>query len=103
MSTKNPFDGLEPRAVWAHFADFTKIARPSTKEGQMADYIAAWAKTRPGFEAKKDAAGNLRVRVPGSAGREKAAVVILQGHMDMVCVRDDGAGPYDPAQGKIRV
>lgn len=47
--------------------------------------------------------GNLRVRVPATKGRESAPTVILQGHLDMVCVRDPTAGPYDPAKGKIRV
>ena len=53
-----------------------------------------------GFALRQDAARNLVVRVPASAGRESAAAVILQGHLDMVCERRPDS-PYDPAEGRI--
>jgi dipeptidase D len=98
----DPFKGLEPAALWRHFENFTRIARPSKSENQMIQYIKGWATSRQGADVSADKAGNLRVAVPATAGRERAAIVILQGHLDMVCLRD-GVGEYDPSQGRIRV
>ncbi|HAK94054.1 MAG TPA: aminoacyl-histidine dipeptidase, partial [Planctomycetes bacterium] len=45
---------------------------------------------RLGLEVKADKFGNVVVRKPGTAGREQAPSVALQGHLDMVCVKDEG-------------
>ena len=55
-----------------------------------------------GWATQRDRAGNLVVRVPATAGRERAPTVILQGHLDIVCERDP-ASPYDPRAGRIHV
>jgi dipeptidase D len=52
------------------------------------------------FELRRDAARNLVVRVPASAGRETAPALVLQGHLDMVCERRPDS-PNDPAEGRI--
>ncbi len=101
MSSHDVFDGLEPRALWQHFSQFTKIARPSGKEQEIADYCRRWAEGR-GYTVKQDAVGNLCVQVPATKGRENAPVVVLQGHLDMVCERNADS-PYDPEQGRIHV
>src|SRR5262245_56797322 len=98
----DPFAGLEPHDIWAHFAEFTRIARPPGQEAEMIKYVRSWAEARK-FEVVSDAAKNTRVRVPASKGHEGWPRVILQGHLDMVCTRDSDAGPYDPLLGKIRV
>ena len=49
-----------------------------------------------------DDEGNVVVRVPASAGRENAATVVLQSHLDMVCERDPDS-PFDPREGRIDV
>src|SRR5262249_35162349 len=48
------------------------------------------------------AARNLVMQVPATAGREAAATVILQGHLDMVCERQPDS-PNDPAEGRIEL
>ena len=40
--------------------------------------------------------------MPASAGRESAAIVVLQSHLDMVCERDPES-PFDPREGRIGV
>ncbi len=99
--SQDPFAGLEPRALWQHFAAFTRIARPSGREQQISRYVQDWAAAK-GFPVKIDAVGNLAVHVPASPGREKAPAVVLQGHLDMVCERN-AASPYDPEKGSIHV
>ncbi len=94
-------DSLEPGLLWERFAELTRIARPSKEEGPARDHVLAWAAARS-FDAQVDAEGNVVVRVPASAGRERAPVVVLQSHLDIVCERDP-ASPFDPREGRIDV
>jgi dipeptidase D len=92
---------LEPRLVWARFAELTQIARPPKDEDGVREHVVAWADER-GLASAVDEAGNVVVRVPASAGRELAPAVVLQAHLDMVCERDPDS-PYDPREGRIHV
>ncbi len=78
---------LEPRPVWKHFYDMTQIPRCSKDEDRIREHILVWAGER-GLETEADDVGNIVVRRPGSPGHEDAPVVILQGHMDMVCEKN---------------
>jgi dipeptidase D len=93
--------GLEPRGYWGHFEQLTKLARPSRHEEPAIEHVRAWA-ARHAFEVRQDGARNLVVRVPATAGRESAPVVVLQGHLDMVCERHPDS-PNDPAEGRIEL
>lgn len=92
---------LEPRLVWDHFLELTRIARPSKQEEQIRQHVLDWAGER-GLPPAVDEAGNLVVRVPPTTGREGAPTVVLQAHLDMVCERDPDS-PYDPREGRISV
>ncbi len=91
--------GLEPASFWAHFEALTRIPRPSRQEEPVIEHVRAWA-AEHGFDLRQDAGRNLVIRVPATAGRESAATLILQGHLDMVCEKDP-ASPNDPAEGRI--
>ena len=93
--------GSSPALVWERFGELTRIARPSKAEGPAREHVLAWASARS-FEARVDEEGNVVVRVPASSGRERAPVVVLQSHLDMVCERDP-ASPFDPREGRIDV
>ncbi|HXV57480.1 MAG TPA: beta-Ala-His dipeptidase [Gaiellaceae bacterium] len=90
---------LEPRAFWDRFEALTRIGRPSRAEEAVSEHVRDWA-SRNGFEVRQDEARNLVVRVPATDGRESAPVVVLQGHLDMVCERQPDS-PNDPAEGRI--
>jgi dipeptidase D len=92
-------EGLEPRALWRHFEELTRIARPSGQEELVTEHVRRWGAGN-GFEVRQDAGRNLVVRVPAGAGRESAPVLVLQGHLDMVCERLPDS-PNDPAEGRI--
>jgi dipeptidase D len=79
--------GLEPAPVWKYFAEIARIPRCSKHEERMTRYVLDTA-TRLGLEATADAVGNVVVRKPASAGRERAPTVCLQGHLDMVCEKN---------------
>jgi dipeptidase D len=74
---------MEPKNLWKHFEKFLSIPHTSGNEAGMGEYVLAWAAEK-GLEAEQDKAGNVVVRVPATAGKEGAPVVVLQGHMDMV-------------------
>ena len=80
---------LEPKEVWKHFSAILAIPRPSTKEAAARDYVLSVAK-RCGLQAEHDAVGNTVVRKPARPGREKAPMTLLQGHLDMVCEKNEG-------------
>lgn len=80
---------LEPRPVWKHFDALAAIPRASTKEAAAREYVLAQAK-RLGLEAVQDGAGNIVIRKPARPGREDAVPALLQGHLDMVCEKDEG-------------
>jgi dipeptidase D len=101
MPNREALAGLEPAALWAHFAELTTIARPSGQEAAAAAWLSAWARRR-GFAARQDAAGNLCLAVPASPDAAGAPAVALQAHLDMVCVRAEG-GASDPAAGRIEI
>ncbi len=79
----SPLNDLEPRLVWQHFDAIRQIPRPSKHEERIAAHILDWASSR-GLEAKRDAAGNIVVKIPATSGHENAPTVVLQGHLDMV-------------------
>ena len=86
-----PFSGLSPAPVWAHFASLCAIPRPSKHEAALRGHLAAWAAAR-GIAHRVDAAGNLTLTKPATAGREDRPGVVLQGHLDMVCQQNAGTG-----------
>ena len=80
---------LEPKAVWKHFAALAAIPRASEKEAAARDYVLSVAGSL-GLESGQDEAGNTIVRKPARPGREGAVPAALQGHLDMVCEKNEG-------------
>lgn len=74
---------LEPALVWKHFARIVRIPRPSSHEERIRRYVIDFARSK-GLECREDAAHNVYVRKPASAGMEDRKGVILQAHLDMV-------------------
>ena len=80
---------LEPKPVWKHFDALAAIPRPSTKEAAARNYVLGVA-ARLGLEAVHDDVGNTVIRKPAHPGREGAPMALLQGHLDMVCEKNEG-------------
>lgn len=83
--------GLEPSEVWKHFDALAAIPRASTKEAAAREYVLAQSR-RLGLEAIHDKVGNTVIRKPAHPGREGAPMALLQGHLDMVCEKNEGTG-----------
>lgn len=74
---------LEPKELWLHFDKILTIPRGSKNEKAMADYVLEVA-DKHGLKSKQDAASNIVVSKPGTAGNESKPTTILQSHLDMV-------------------
>lgn len=83
----SPLQSLDPALLWQHFDAIRQIPRPSKHEEKIASHVVGWAKER-GYEVRSDATGNLVIAVPATPGHENAPVVVLQGHLDMVCEKN---------------
>lgn len=78
--------GLEPERVWKYFEDLCGIPHGSYNEKAVSDYCVAFARER-GLEVYQDKAWNVVIIKEASAGYEEEEPLILQGHLDMVCVK----------------
>ena len=80
---------LEPRVIMDFFDVLTQTPRCSEHEKGISDWVVQFAKDR-GLEHHQDDLHCVLVRKPGSPGYEDAPTLILHGHLDLVCAKDDG-------------
>ena len=78
---------LQPILVWKAFDEITKVPRPSRHEEKIREYLLSYAR-KHSIEAKTDEVGNVVMKKPATPGKEKAPVVVLQAHMDMVAEKN---------------
>lgn len=83
------------------FEALSRIPRASKNEEQVGQWLMNWAKENR-FDAIKDKAGNVLIKVPASPGYENAPTVVLQGHQDMVCEKTPGS-PHDFTKDPIKL
>ncbi len=76
-------------AILEIFSRIAAIPRCSGNEDGIARFLLDRAKVA-GFTAEEDAEGNLFIIRPGSRGKEAVPPIVLQAHMDMVCVAAPG-------------
>ena len=79
----------EPKNVFSYFEKLCTIPRGSGNTDGIASYLVSFAEEH-GLENYRDAANNVIIRKPASAGYENADTIILQGHHDMVCEKNEG-------------
>ncbi len=84
---KDILAGLEPQSVFRYFEDISNIPRDSGDERTISDYMMAFAQIL-GLEAIQDNVYNIIIKKPATKGYEDAPIVILQGHLDMVCEKE---------------
>ena len=82
-------EGLKPEKVFYYFEEISKIPRDSGHEMQVSNYLLNLAKSK-GWEVIQDEHLNIIIRKPATKGYEDAPTVMLQGHMDMVCEKNEG-------------
>lgn len=75
--------------VLDEFKKLAEIPRPSKHEEKISSYLYQYLVTL-GFEVTQDKYKNIIAEIPASEGKENAPLTILQAHMDMVCVAEEG-------------
>lgn len=88
--------------VLQEFAGLAKHPRPSHHEKAVSDYIVSRLRQLGVTQIVQDEVYNIIADVPASAGCESWPKVMLQGHMDMVCVAKPGVA-YDPLTSEIKL
>lgn len=79
--------GMEPEKVFAFFEEICQIPHGSGNVGAISEYLRNFARERNLF-CIQDEWKNIIIIKEASAGYEKEEPYILQGHMDMVAVKE---------------
>ena len=87
--------------VLEEFAKLAAIPRPSKHEEQVSNFLKKFFEER-GLTVVQDKFKNIVAEVPASPGKENSPLTILQAHMDMVCVAQDGYD-FEPTRDPIKL
>lgn len=82
-------ENLTPSRVFHYFEEISSIPRGSGNTKKITQYCESFAKEHS-LSHITDSCGNVIIKKPASVGFEKREPVILQGHLDMVCQKDEG-------------
>lgn len=94
---------LKPSLIWQYFDELNQIPRPSKKEGKVIQYLENFA-VKHSLPIKKDKVGNILISKTATKGKENVPTLIFQGHVDMVCEKNNGVEfdfDNDPIQTEI--
>lgn len=79
---------LTPERVFYYFEEISSIPRCSGDEKKISDYLKNIGENL-GLETIQDDINNIIIRKPATPGYEDSEGVIIQGHMDMVCEKEE--------------
>ena len=80
--------GLQPASVFGYFEKLCSMPHGSGNTKIISDYLVSFAQEQ-GIRYIQDNLNNVIFFQEGTCGYEDHAPVVLQGHMDMVCEKDD--------------
>lgn len=80
---------LKPQKVFHFFEELCQIPHESYQTAAASDWAEAFAKDR-NLTYRRDKAGNIIIWKEATPGYEDHPTVMIQGHLDMVCVKDNG-------------
>lgn len=83
-------DADAEQAILSTFEQISQVPRCSKDEARISAWLVEWARSR-GLAVSSDAHKNVLITLPATAGREASPGVILQSHMDMVCLKTEGS------------
>ncbi|MBR5535523.1 MAG: beta-Ala-His dipeptidase [Clostridia bacterium] len=92
---------MRAQKVIDEFMRFSPIPHGSGNEKAVGEYLINWAKEH-NLKCEMDSYGNVIMEKAASEGYENSERVILQSHMDMVCVADSDK-KYNPLTDPIEV
>ncbi len=81
-------EGIKPEKVFYYFEEISQIPRESYNEKEISNYLVEFGK-KHNLETYQDKHYNVILRKKATKGYEDFPGVILQGHMDMVCEKEN--------------
>lgn len=81
--------GLKPERVFYYFEKICSIPHGSGNTKQISDFCVNFA-NKTGLECYQDKINNIIIKKPAAKGYENKNTVIIQGHLDMVCEKNEG-------------
>ena len=87
--------------ILAEFAKLAEIPRPSGHEKAVSDYLYKLFSDM-GCKVEQDSVYNIIADMKATEDCQDKPLVVLQAHMDMVCVAEDGVD-YDPVKDAIKL
>ena len=87
--------------VLAEFAKLAEIPRPSGHEKAVSDYLYGLFESM-GCKVRQDGVYNIIADMAATEDCQDRPLVVMQAHMDMVCVAEDGVD-YDPVKDAIKL
>ena len=88
-------------SVLNEFKKLAAIPRPSKHEEKVSNFLRDYLKSY-GFEVFQDETKNIIAEIPATEGKENSPRVILQAHMDMVCVAEKNY-KFNPLEDAIKL
>ncbi len=93
-------NNLKPEKVFHYFKEICRIPHGSGNVDAISDYLVAFAKEHNLWVAQDEAKNVIMIK-EASAGKEESPAIMIQGHMDMVAVKEPDAAidmEKDPLQ-----
>ena len=81
--------GISPKKVFEYFEQICAIPHGSYNSDKISDFCVEFAK-KHSLKYIKDESNNVIIFKDGTEGYENSEPVILQGHTDMVCQKEEG-------------
>ncbi|MCH5281324.1 MAG: aminoacyl-histidine dipeptidase [Lachnospiraceae bacterium] len=81
---------LEPKNVFAYFEEICNIPHGSGNVKKISNYLMDFAE-KNGLRASQDKWNNVTIKKPAFPGKEDRPPIMIQGHMDMVAVKEPDA------------
>ncbi|MEE0946475.1 MAG: aminoacyl-histidine dipeptidase [Acutalibacteraceae bacterium] len=78
---------LKPERVFHYFEEICSIPHGSGNTSKISDYCVEFAK-KNNLEYIREEIGNVIIKKLASLGKENSPVIVLQGHIDMVCEKN---------------
>lgn len=84
---------IDNKKIFFYFEQISNVPRGSYHNEKISEYLAAFAKEH-GLYCRVDDACNVIIKKAGRGSGAGKDAVMLQGHMDMVCVSKDGVHDF---------
>ncbi len=85
---------IDYKTIFHYFEEISKVPRGSYHNEKISDYLVQFAKER-GIAYRQEQCGNVIFWKPASADCRSGKTVMMQGHMDMVCVCEDDSHDFE--------